>query len=920
MADRDFIDDWFGERKAPEPAEGHGRMAEPSATDDHKTAVPVAPSTAEPAMPALMTILDHALAMAARGFRCFPLRDGSKRPRVTSWPEQATTDPAKIRSWFETWPNGNYGVAAGEGVLILDVDAGKNGYATLLDLDLPPTLTVKTPGGGEHQYFSGPDVANSVDRIGDGLDTRSNRGYVVGPGSYFADNEPGKKKGYTGVYTVAQDMPPAVAPESLVLLAGMPPERAPRKPPACEPDLPENVDWAIPNYLTREPEDGGAPIAVEGQGGNQTTYQVFARLRELGISAEKSVELAEKHWNGRCLPPWSRSELVALAANADAYGQNTFGERAPTVVAEGFGDVVTIEPGPAEGSAEWQAVVDAAEQRDRVERLERLRGSLVRAEPGFAHHKAVPCVVENLAWRGEVTIFWGPGSAGKSLFAEAMLPAYAAAGKALGKFRLPKPIKTLVLNTEDTESETLSRAAACAEANGIASETVRDGLLVMKRDLALEFSVADYGSFKSLRVNDRGIGDLAALAREMGISLIVLDPLSNLHGLDDNSVADMSVVLKAVRRLAREADAAVILLLHTNKAGLDSPGDPSAMGGSGKLTTGVRKTVSFFPARAGGKARDEHPNADGADATGRFPMNLDKLEARTWVRMDDAKSNRGFGATTWFRISGADLPVVNEFGEPVAVPVMTLAYDADAPRAVAPEIDKALEFEHLDDADYARFVGSFCRPDGTFSDEVMAAIGALGVGVWRRVQPPAMRNSGPKFHPDDLAENMVISGLGWDAADPDSALKARAMLRWLVEEHHAERKHTAPRSRDGMKLGVAVSIQIAVDGKGGMAAVVAAIRRGPATRADGSTPRGGLWLLDNGRSANSIHLAFAIGMGTVRGTRLSMDGKARGLTEKEADEVDGLVKLWLQQGRLIAQEVETAGTVHTRVSLPDDAP
>lgn len=287
--------------------------------------------------------------------------------------------------------------------------------------------------------------------------------------------------------------------------------------------------------------------------------------------------------------------------------------------------------------------------------------------------------------------------------------------------------------------------------------------------------------------------------------------------------------------------------------------------------------------------------------------------------MDDAKTNRGFSATTWFRIGGADLPVANEFGEPVTVPVMTLAYDADAPRAVASEIDKALEFEHLDDADYARFVGSFCRPDGTFSDEVMAAIGALGVGVWRRVQPPAARNSGPKFDPDDLAENMVISGLGWDAADPDSALKARAMLRWLVEERHAERKTTAPRSRDGMKLGVAVSIQIAVDGKGGMAAVVAAIRRGPATRADGSTPRGGLWLLDNGRSANSIHLAFAIGMGTVRGTRLSMDGKARGLTEKEADEVDGLVKLWLQQGRLIKQEVEIAGTVHTRVSLPDDA-
>jgi hypothetical protein len=792
--------------------------------------------------------MDAALAWAARGFRVFPLTRGDKiPPKDLLWKVEATTDPAKIRLWWAHDPQFNYGVAGGDGLLIVDVD--RDGYATLLDFDLPETLTVKTPGGGMHLYLRGPDVQNSVRRLGAGIDIRSAGGYVVGPGSYFAD--PGARKGYRGGYHIVDDREPAEAPNQFVLMAGEP--KAREQGGAISIDEPDDIVFAI-HYLQKD-----APIAIEGRGGNDTTYAVAARVVEIGVSADRAADIMAEHWNERCLPPWSKEELVGLCHNAEHYAQRRQGSGSVAMMASEGGDPADTLPPAPPGSG------GVAEQLSKEARMSRLRASLTQAEPGFAHHKPVPCVVEHLAWRGEVTMLWGPGSAGKSLFAEAMLPAYAAAGKALGRFRIPKPVKTLVLNTEDTESETLSRAVACAGANGINEEIVSRALLVMARDNAVEFSVADYGPFKQLRVNDRGIDDLAAVARENETGLIVLDPLSNLHGLDDNSVADMSVVLKAMRRLACEADATVILLLHTNKAGLDSPGDPSAMGGSGKLTTGVRKTMSLFSARGGGKSGTPDPrNADGADAAGRFPAGLDKREARTWVRLDDAKANRGFSATTWLRVGVTELPVKNEFGEPVTVPVMTLAYDLDAvaPAQAEPAPDAAREFSALDEANYERYAPLFQQKDGSAADLALNAMSGLGVNVFRREAPASARGDGrgQKLDPGDLAEAMVATAAGWDLGEPDTPLKARACLEWLVRTGRAERRYTNPVGRNGRKMGAAISIRVKPDSqgdKGTTAAIVEAIRKGPPARENGSAPRGGSWLLDNGRSANSIHLELA---------------------------------------------------------------
>jgi len=139
------------------------------------------------------TALDAALEYAERGFRVFPLRDSGddnnrKLPQHKGWPEAATIDAEAIRRWWYLTSGAGIGVATGDGLLVLDVDNknGKNGDASLAALlsehgEFPATLSATTPNGGTHYYLRGPDVSNSVDQLGVGLDVRGHHGYVVAP-------------------------------------------------------------------------------------------------------------------------------------------------------------------------------------------------------------------------------------------------------------------------------------------------------------------------------------------------------------------------------------------------------------------------------------------------------------------------------------------------------------------------------------------------------------------------------------------------------------------------------------------------------------------------------------------------------------------------------------------------------------------
>jgi hypothetical protein len=155
--------------------------------------------------------LAAALAYAGRGWAIHPIRAGDKRPYLHDWPHRATTEPKTIRQWWAKWPEANVGLACGPSrltVVDLDVKGGAGGPASwdrllaALGFAHLPTPASRTPSGGRHLFFAAPQPApgNSAGRLGPGIDTRGEGGYVLlppstlaGGGAYTWEVAPGKQ-------------------------------------------------------------------------------------------------------------------------------------------------------------------------------------------------------------------------------------------------------------------------------------------------------------------------------------------------------------------------------------------------------------------------------------------------------------------------------------------------------------------------------------------------------------------------------------------------------------------------------------------------------------------------------------------------------------------------------------------------------
>jgi hypothetical protein len=122
----------------------------------------------------------------------FPVEPRGKKPVTEHGLLDATTDVARIKSFWWAHPHHNVAVRCGvqSGLVVLDVD-GQEGIASLRALEekygsLPQTLSVVTPRGGQHFYFGHPgsgEIHNTAGYPGPGLDIRGDGGYVLVPPS-----------------------------------------------------------------------------------------------------------------------------------------------------------------------------------------------------------------------------------------------------------------------------------------------------------------------------------------------------------------------------------------------------------------------------------------------------------------------------------------------------------------------------------------------------------------------------------------------------------------------------------------------------------------------------------------------------------------------------------------------------------------
>jgi hypothetical protein len=133
-----------------------------------------------------------ALKYASMGFPVFPCKVGEKTPATVHGFKDASTTPATIK---KAWGANQYNIGLNTGAVIgnnflvvLDIDPRNGGDDTLASLTnihgaLPDTAMVLTGGGGQHYYFLCPVGIELAGKMGNGIDLKSQGGYVIAPPS-----------------------------------------------------------------------------------------------------------------------------------------------------------------------------------------------------------------------------------------------------------------------------------------------------------------------------------------------------------------------------------------------------------------------------------------------------------------------------------------------------------------------------------------------------------------------------------------------------------------------------------------------------------------------------------------------------------------------------------------------------------------
>ena len=108
-----------------------------------------------------------------------------KHPRTPNGYKNATTDVAKLRSWWDQCPDANIGLALPEGIVVVDIDSPEAmNELKVREYELHATLTVTTARGSHSYYRTDVDVRRTIGKLFPGIDILvGGSGYVIAPPS-----------------------------------------------------------------------------------------------------------------------------------------------------------------------------------------------------------------------------------------------------------------------------------------------------------------------------------------------------------------------------------------------------------------------------------------------------------------------------------------------------------------------------------------------------------------------------------------------------------------------------------------------------------------------------------------------------------------------------------------------------------------
>jgi putative DNA primase/helicase len=251
----------------------------------------------------LSALGEAALEYARRGWPIFPLWPRAKEPITKHGFKEATTDATQVRQWWSNHPRANIGLACPPNFLVLDVDPRHEGYTTLdaflieagqHEFDTLTSLTGGVHEGrrGKHFLFKHPDFTIDTNKLGAGLEIKSN-GYIV--------------------------LPPSIHPESGLAYQWKDP-KVPVAP------APEWLLTVIKEKLARKSNGERAPLpdgAINEGDRNESLFRIGCSLRARGLSeTEIRGELLRQN-RERCVPPLPDADIHKIAESAARYPQGS---------------------------------------------------------------------------------------------------------------------------------------------------------------------------------------------------------------------------------------------------------------------------------------------------------------------------------------------------------------------------------------------------------------------------------------------------------------------------------------------------------------------------------------------------------------------------------------------------------------------
>lgn len=165
---------------------------------------------------------------------------------------------------------------------------------------------------------------------------------------------------------------------------------------------------------------------------------------------------------------------------------------------------------------------------------------------------------------GTVSMLAAPGGTGKSALFLVISLAMASGKGLLWGIQPRRKLRALYHNAEDSELELKRRVTGSAKYHGVSDQDISDRLFLSGAENAKKLQLARPGRDGPEPVP--GVVDaLVKKLTELKIDVLLLDPLSRLHTLNENDNSAANVVMGVLQEIAIRAEVAILVIHHTGK-------------------------------------------------------------------------------------------------------------------------------------------------------------------------------------------------------------------------------------------------------------------------------------------------------------------------------------------------------------------